>query len=81
MEGTLDTENKTAKNVGLIYKVKPYLNKDPLLALHLTYIHSYINYVNLVWGSTYRTYLLKINHQKKHALILIHNKNRFYHSK
>ena len=27
------TENKVATNIGLIYKTKPYLNKDSLLAL------------------------------------------------
>ena len=72
------TENKVAKNIGLIYKAKPYLNKDSLLAL---YFHCYINYANLAWESTNRTYLRKINSQQKHALRLIHNKNRFYHSK
>ena len=45
------TENKIAKNIG--HKAKPYLNKDSLLALHFSYIHSYINYANLVWGSTH----------------------------
>ena len=75
------TENKVAKNKGLIYKAKPYLNKDSLSALNFFYIHYYINYANLVWGSTNKTYLRKINSQQKHALRLIHNKNRFYHSK
>ena len=75
------TENKVAKNIGLIYKAKPYLNKDSLLAIYFSYIHSYINYANLVQGTTHRTYLRKINSQQKHALRLIHNQNRFYHSK
>ena len=75
------TENKVAKNIGLIYKAKPYLNKDSLLALYFSYIHSYINYANLVWGSTNRTYLRMINSQQKHAKRLIHDNNRFYHSK
>ena len=46
------TENKMAKYIGLIYKAKPYLNKDSLLVLYFSYIHSYMNYANLVWGST-----------------------------
>ena len=75
------TESKVAQNIGLIYKAKPYLNKDSLLALYFSYIHSYINCANLVWGSTNRTYLRKINSQQNHALRLIHNKNRLYHSK
>ena len=62
------TENKVAKNIGLIYKAKPFLNKDSLLALYFSYIHSYINYANLVWGSTCTTYLRKINSQQKHTL-------------
>ena len=74
-------DNKVAKNIVLIYKAKPYLNKDSLLALYFSYIHPFINYVNLVCGSTNRTYLRKINSQQKHALILIYNINIFYHSK
>ena len=31
------TENKIAKNIGLMWKVKLYLNKDPLLALSFTF--------------------------------------------
>ena len=59
------TENKVANNIGLTYKAKPYLNKDSLLVLYFFYIHSYINYANLVWRSTNRTYLRKINSQQK----------------
>ena len=36
-------ETKTARNIGLIYNTKPYLNKDSLLALYFSYISSYIN--------------------------------------
>ena len=32
------TENKTAKNIGLTYEVKPYLNIDSLLALYFFFI-------------------------------------------
>ena len=49
--------------------------------LYFSYIQSYSNYANLIWGSTQKTYLRTINSQQKHALILIHNKNRFDHSK
>ena len=75
------TENNIAKNIGLIYKAEPYLNKDSLLTLYFSYIHSYINYDNLVRESTNRTYLRKINSQQKHTLVLIHKKNRFHHPK
>ena len=61
------TENKIAKNTGLIYKAKPYLIKDSLLALYFSYIRSYINYAIVVWGSRHRTYLRKISSQQKRA--------------
>ena len=60
--------------------MNPYLNKDSLLELYISYILSNVNYSNLVWGSTHRTYSRKISSQQNHALSLLHNKNKFYHS-
>ena len=50
-------EDKIAKNIGLMCRAKPFLNKESLLALYYSYIHSYLNYANLAWGSTYLTNL------------------------
>ena len=44
------------------------------------YIHSYINYDSVSWGSTCRTNLKKINSQQKHALRIIFNKSKFDHA-
>ena len=41
------TQNKIAKSIGLMYKAKPFLDKDSLLSLYFSGIHSYINYANL----------------------------------
>ena len=41
------TETEIAENIGLIFKAKLYLNKDSLLALYFSYIHSYFNYAQL----------------------------------
>ena len=54
-------ESKIAKNIGLLYKAKPY--KHSLLSLYHSYIHSYINYGNIRWGSATRTNLKKIYSQ------------------
>ena len=72
-----DTENKIAKSIGLMYKAKLFLVKDSLLSSYFSYIHSYINYVNLAWTSTYRTNLKKIHSQQKHALRIVCNKDRY----
>ena len=37
-------ENKISKNIGILLKVRPFLNKKSLLSLYYSYIHSYINY-------------------------------------
>ena len=74
------TENKMVKNIGLIYKAKPYLNKDSLLALYFCYIHSYISFANLVWGST-QNLLTKDKQLTKTCFKIKRYKSRFYHSK
>ena len=45
-------ENKTAENLGFLDKAKHYLNKRSLLVLYYSFIHTYINYRNIAWGST-----------------------------
>ena len=53
-------ENKIAKNFGLPPKAKPFWNKHSRLSLYYSFIHSYINYANVAWGSTYMTKLKKL---------------------
>ena len=74
-------ENKAAKNLGLLYKAKDYLSKRSLLVLYYSFIHTYINYGNIAWGSTNRTNLKKINSLQKHAIRIIHCKDRFAHAR
>ena len=74
-------ENKIATNIGLMYRGKSFLDKDSLLALYYSYIHSYLNYANLTWGSTYLTNLKKLRSQQKHAIRIVHNKTKFEHTK
>ena len=74
-------ENKIAKNIGLMYRAKPFLDKESLLALYYSYIHSYLNYADLAWGSNYLTNLKKLRSQQKHAIRIVHNKTKFEHTK
>ena len=74
-------ENKLAKNIGLMYREKPFKDKEPLLALYYSYIHSYLNYANLAWSSTYLANLKKLRSQQKHAIRVAHNKTKFEHRK
>ena len=54
-------ESKLAKNIGLLYRAKPLLQVKSLKSIYFAYIHSYLNYANIAWGSTYRTKLKTIS--------------------
>ena len=75
------TENKIAKNIGILYKARPYLDKRALLCLYYSYIHSYLNYTNITWCSTNRIYLKKLQSQQKHAIRIIFHENKFAHTR
>ena len=52
-----------------------------LLSLYHSYIHSYINYGNIIWGSTARSNLKKIYSQQKHAIRIVYSKDRLTHTR
>ena len=63
--GTVQTENKVAKNIGLLYWAKLFLGKDLLLTPYFLHIHTYLDYANLLWDSTNRTNLKQLLSQKR----------------
>ena len=74
-------ESKIAKNIGLLYKAKPYIDKHSLFSLYHSDMHSYINYGNIAWGSTIRTNLKNLCSQQKHAVRLVYSKDRLSHTR
>lgn len=70
-------ENKIAKNIGVLYKAKPYLNVRCLRDLYFSFIHSYLTYCNIAWGSTNQTKLHKLYNKQKHACRIIFGVNRY----
>ena len=52
------TENKIAKNLGLLYKARPFLERNALLALYYSYIQTYMNYGK---NMQYVLFLIKTN--------------------
>ena len=74
-------ENKVSKNIGLIYKAKPYLSKYNLTNLYYSFIHCYINYGNIVWASSPQSKLQKIYRKQKQMIRLISGENRYTHSR
>ena len=74
-EHTKYLENKLAINKELIYRAKSFLEKESLLALLYSLIHSYLNCANLAWGSTYLTNLKKTTQETRVAHNLNIHKN------
>ena len=40
-------ENKLSKNIGLLYRAKPYLDKNTMTTLYFSFFRSYLNYGNI----------------------------------
>ena len=74
-------ENKISKNIGVLFKASKLLNISCLKNIYFALIHSYINYANIVWGSSYKTGLNNILLKQKHAVRIIFHKDRLTHSR
>ena len=70
-------ENKTSKNLGIMYKSKHLLNRNCLKNIYFSFIHSYLNYCNIAWASTYKSNLKKLYTTQKKASRIIMDKNMF----
>ena len=64
-------ETKPGKNIGLLYPTKPLLEKS-LKSVYFAYIHSYLNFANISWASTYRTNLKTIHFHQKRCTYCVH---------
>ena len=73
MDHIQTVENKIAKNIGLLYQGKHYLDENCLKQIYFAYIHAYSNYTNIAWASTHKTKLKKVQGNQKHALRIIFN--------
>ena len=69
-------EGKISKNVAMLYRTKPFLNNESLKNLYFSFIHSYLSYCNIAWGSTNHTKLKKIYSKQKHACRIVFGANR-----
>ena len=54
-------ENKIAKNIGLLYQGKHYLDDNCLKQIY--YIHADLNYANIAWASTHKTKPKKVQNK------------------
>ena len=50
---------QSKKKLGLLYKARSFLDRNVLLALYYSFLHTCINYLNIAWESIYRKKLWK----------------------
>ena len=74
-------KDKISRNIGVMYKARAYLNKRCMKQIYFSFIHSYISYANIAWGSTHKSKLIPIYRKQKHACRLIHFATKETHSR
>ena len=74
-------EKKLAKNIGLLYRAKYFLDESSLKTMYFSCIHSYLNYANTAWASTYQAKLKTVHYHQKHAARIVFNHKEITHSR
>ena len=62
---------KVAKGIGIIFKVRKYVNKSTLLELYYSFIYHYPTYCNHVWGLSCKSYMDALVKLQKRAIRII----------
>ena len=66
-------ENKVSKNLGLLCRFRRVLDSTAIKNLYFSFIHSYLNYGNIVWASTSIAKLKNVASKQKQALRFVNN--------
>jgi hypothetical protein len=61
--------NKIAKNIGIINKLRHYLDLKMIKQLYYTLIYPYLTYGVMSWGNTYKSSLTKISTKQNKCLL------------
>ena len=73
--------NKVSKSIVTMFKSRNSLSKKLMKQLYFSFIHGYLNYVNIAWASTNKSNLISLYRHQKHAIRIIYDKDRFAHTK
>ena len=64
-------ENKLSRSLAILFKLKPVLPQNALLKLYYAMVHPYLIYGLVAWGSTFPSYIEKLNILQNKAVKLI----------
>ena len=72
--------SKMAKSIGVIGKIRYFLNYSSLYTLYCTLLTPYLTYCVEVWGNTYRSNLQPIYIMQKKAMRIVNNVGYYEHT-
>ena len=65
----------------ILYKARYFLTSACTKQLYFSFIHTYLNYGNITWGSTNKSKLNVILRRQKHASRIIYFKDKYTHAR
>ena len=66
-----ELSSKLCKNIGVMYKVRPFVSEGTMMMLYNALILPHLTYCNVVWGCTSKIYIDKLFKLQKRALRII----------
>ena len=63
--------SRMSRNLGIISKIRYYLTPFQVKQIYYSHIYPYISHAILAWGSTFKTYIQKVQTKQNHAIRLI----------
>ena len=64
-------QNHVSRNIGIISRIRPFVNTKVALLLYFSLVYPYITYCNIIWASTYNTHLHQLNVLQKRIIRII----------
>ena len=64
-------QNHVSRNIGIISRIRPFVNIKVALLLYFSLVYPYITYCNIIWASTYNTHLHQLNVLQKRIIRII----------
>lgn len=71
--------SKVSQSIGVLYKIKRYINKNTLLLLYYAFIHSHLQYGIINWGRASQTHLQHLQTLQNRALRVITGISKYSH--
>lgn len=71
---------KFSRHIALLYQVKDFIPQNVLKCIYYAHIYPLLTYCNLIWSTTFKTYLVPLKIQLKKIVRIITNSNYLAHT-